>query len=135
MSKIDILRKKLRDSRFEKGTIFILTDDVNLKNIFRLLFKDTGYKLLFETNGINGLKRLEKKGIKLIILAIQLPDMSGLDMIHKLRFINGEIKTLLIDNFGVPEIMQQTLNFGKEYLIRKPFIPEHILKSVYKVLN
>jgi len=132
------LRKKLGNNKNEKGIILILTDDIDIRNTFKLLFKDSGYKLMFESKGIKMLEKLHKyknKRIKLLILAIELPDMSGLDMIHKLKYINDSVKTLLIDNFGVSEIMQQTLNFGADYMIRRPFIPEHILKSINKILN
>lgn len=132
------LKKKLSDNKYEKGIILILTDDIDIRNTFKLLFKDSGYELMFESKGIKMLEKLHKyknKRIKLLILAIELPDMSGLDMIHKLKYINDSIKTLLIDNYGVPDIMQQTLDFGTDYMIRRPFIPEHLLKSVHKILN
>ena len=116
-------------------TILLVADNKDTISIFKFLFKDTGYELLFESTGSQGLKRIRQNDkIKLLILTLQLPDISGLEVLQEANLINDKIKIVVIDNFGVPEMKQRALDLGADLFFYEPINPQTVLKSINEIL-
>jgi len=87
--------------------------------------------------GIDGLDFLEKNKIDLLILDMELPDISGMEILKKIRsnrkydFIPIIVLSAKKDAQSVREVLK---NGGNDYL-QKPFIPEELVLKVDLWLN
>lgn len=65
------------------ATIYIVEDDVNIREIERYALKNSGYQVEEFECGADLFKRLESKVPALILLDIMLPNEDGLDILTK----------------------------------------------------
>lgn len=67
------------------ATIYIVEDDVNIREIERYALKNSGYEVEEFENGSDFFKRLERAVPSLVLLDIMLPDEDGLDILTRIR--------------------------------------------------
>ena len=67
------------------ATIYIVEDDVNIREIERYALKNSGYEVEEFESGESMFKRLERAVPSLLLLDIMLPDEDGLEILGKLR--------------------------------------------------
>ena len=66
------------------ATIYIVEDDVNIREIERYALKNSGYEVEEFESGESLFKRLERAVPSLLLLDIMLPDGDGLEILGKL---------------------------------------------------
>ena len=66
------------------ATIYIVEDDVNIREIERYALKNSGYEVEEFESGESLFKRLERAVPSLLLLDIMLPDEDGLEILGKL---------------------------------------------------
>ena len=78
------------------ATIYIVEDDVNIREIERYALKNSGYHVEEFECGADLFKRLESKVPALILLDIMLPNEDGLDILTKIRTDKNTAKVPII---------------------------------------
>ena len=78
------------------ATIYIVEDDVNIREIERYALKNSGYQVEEFECGADLFKRLESKVPALILLDIMLPNEDGLDILTKIRVDKNTAKVPII---------------------------------------
>ncbi|MDD5773423.1 MAG: response regulator [bacterium] len=58
-------------------TILIVDDEVHIRRVYNKLFSEEGYRTLEASNAVNALDLLKKGGIDLILLDINMYDITG----------------------------------------------------------
>lgn len=112
----------------------ILAIDDNDTNLFYFveLLKNKGYIVQTATSGMLGLKMINEKLPDLILLDINMPKMSGIEVCEKLKSntITKEIPVLFVSALFESELKVQALNAGGVDYITKPFSSEEILARI-----
>ena len=67
------------------ATIYIVEDDINIREIERYALKNSGYEVEEFEGSASFFKRLEKNIPSLILLDIMLPGEDGLDILTRIR--------------------------------------------------
>lgn len=119
------------------ATIYIVEDDVNIREIERYALKNSGYDVEEFENGGDFFKCLEKKVPSLILLDIMLPNEDGLDILTKIRTNKATA--------GIPIIMVTAkaseldkvkgLDLGADDYITKPFGVMELISRVKALLR
>jgi len=68
-----------------KGSILVVEDDFDISNMLRIYFSGQGYAVEVASKGGDALTATRKQLPNLIVLDINLPDMSGYDVCKELR--------------------------------------------------
>lgn len=122
----------------EKNTMLIADDmDIN-RDVLKEMFKDN-FNILEAENGQECLELVEKYGkeIKILLLDIQMPVMSGLEVLERRRedpvFLDIPVIVITIND----EIRDQMAAFqlGTTDYITKPFIREIVIYRINNVLS
>jgi FixJ family two-component response regulator len=110
--------------------VLVIDDDFRLSESLKLLLRLRGYAPQNCTNGTDGLNILGKEKFDVILLDIDLPDLSGHDVAK--RILDMGIKTPIIVISGDNSIDSaiQALRNGVADFIRKPYEPEHLFKVI-----
>lgn len=112
--------------------LYIEDNDMNRSLMKDLLKYESNIKLLFASTGKEGLEIIKNKSINLILLDINLPDMSGLDVVGAVREKEkSNIPIIAISANALQEDIEKSIAFGCNDYITKP-IDIHLL---YKLLN
>jgi DNA-binding response OmpR family regulator len=66
-------------------TVLLVEDDVWLRHIMAELLADDGYQVREAATGTQALKLVDEQTPDAIVLDLNLPELSGLDVLHELR--------------------------------------------------
>jgi DNA-binding NtrC family response regulator len=86
-----------------KDTILIIDDEADLRNLLLKLLSLEGYKVICAEDGKGGLALVQKEEFAVVVADVRLPDISGLDLIQKIRKINPLTEVIVITAYGTIE--------------------------------
>ena len=81
-------------------------------------------------NGKDGLRRASEESFDLVILDRMLPDMTGIDIVTKLRAAGIAIPVLMLSALGRTENRIEGLDAGVDDYLAKPFEDEELVARV-----
>ena len=119
------------------ATIYIVEDDVNIREIERYALKNSGYQVEEFECGADLFKRLESKVPTLILLDIMLPNEDGLDILTKIRADKNTAKVPIIMVTAKTSELDKVkgLDLGADDYISKPFGVMELIARVKAVLR
>ncbi|MBI3233084.1 MAG: response regulator, partial [Bacteroidetes bacterium] len=83
----------------------------------------------------DGLKILKKENINFIISDYILPEMTGLELLEKVKATYPAIEVILISNSGDMDTVIEALRRGAADYFKKPFTPADIWMSIERVMK
>ncbi len=114
--------------------ILLIEDDEAIARYLELELKHEGYTLVIRGNGKSGLNCALEEDFDLILLDILLPEMSGLEVLRKIR---KEKNTPIIMLTSKGEVSDKVagLDSGANDYIAKPFFMEELLARIRVVFR
>ena len=116
--------------------VVLVVDDVGYSRtlINRMLIK-AGYKVEEATTGPEALQQAKKTNPDLLILDINLPGFSGVQVMHKLREENFNIPVIVVSAFENPEVIVELKSMGIIDLFSKPVNLSELEKRIKEILG
>ncbi len=65
--------------------VLVIDDDAGIRNLFENILKMDGYTVVKASNGPEALQILEQEKINIILMDIQMPEMTGLELCPKVK--------------------------------------------------
>lgn len=106
--------------RSELGLVWVLDDEKELAEIYRDNFIDAGFSAKGFTNPNEVLEDFELHEPDLIVSDFKMPEMTGLDLLQKIRQKNQNIPFILCSGYLDKNILIQALSLGLFAAINKP---------------
>jgi response regulator of citrate/malate metabolism len=72
------------------------------------------------SNGADALHRLSTESVDLVLLNIYLPDMSGLDLLRRIRAAGNPVHVIAVTQARDNSVVQAVVTFGAMQLLMKP---------------
>lgn len=115
-------------------TILLIDDDERLASLLSEFFSRYDLHLMSETHPLNGIERLSKESVDLVILDIMLPDMDGFEVCRQIRK-NSDIPILMLTARG--DVMDRIvgLEIGADDYLAKPFEPRELVARINSILK
>ncbi len=82
-----------------------------------------------------GLKGIQKNKPDLVLVDLELPDKSGLDLIKKVRSLKLPVKMLVVSMYDEALYADRVLRAGGDSYIMKEESPEEIIQAIRDVLD
>jgi DNA-binding response OmpR family regulator len=114
--------------------ILIVDDDLELLSLISYALRQAGYITVEASDGAAGLEMFEKESPALVILDVNLPRLSGLEVCRKIRDA-GETPVMMLTVRGAEEDQVQALDLGADDYLTKPFSPRTLLARVRALLR
>ena len=116
--------------------ILVVEDDADLREIYSAVLSHAGYRVDIAEDGEAGWQALQSEsyepdGYDLLITDNNMPKMSGIELIRKLRS-ERMILPVILASGSVP-IQVEWLH--QEPVLRKPFSPEELMQKVREVMQ
>ncbi len=118
--------------------IAIIEDDLAISQMYRIKFETDGYEVETAENGKQGLELCEKMKPEIILLDVMMPEMTGPEMLEKLRQTEWgvKIKVLILTNMGEQEIPDVVKKYNVEDVILKAdMTPSQVAALVKKTIG
>ncbi len=118
-----------------KKILVIEDNKLNLKLFYDIL-KYHKYDVDCAQDGALGYEKIVKNDYDLIILDIQLPKMTGFEILEKLKNDNKDIsKIIVVSAYAMDEDKQKAYAFGLDTYITKPIDINNFIKNVKQKLG
>ena len=137
---IEIIRKEIPE-KVEKGKrkILVVEDEFGLQEVFRDIFLMEGYEVKVAVDGVDGYDVYRKFQPDLVFTDVVMPNMSGIELVRKIREINQDVKVIYISGFfGIKRLKRELdgeiLKYGYPTL-SKPFKTSAMLDLVHDYLE
>ena len=118
------------------GTILLVDDDQNLRNMLAEILRDSDYTVITAGNAGEALPLGEhyRGDIDMLITDMVMPGMSGVELADKLKAVRPDMPVLLMSGYGDGELISRGLTIGNAELLPKPFAPGKLLETVNRML-
>lgn len=107
--------------------ILIVEDEAQLQRMLELELKYEGYEVLKAANGREGLEKAVSEKPDLVLLDIMLPQLSGLEVLRRLRRDGNDVPVVLLTARDNVADKVAGLDAGANDYITKPFAIEELL--------
>lgn len=112
--------------------ILVVDDSSSLLSMVKEYLRMFGYKTAIAKNGKEALKKIKANSFDLILLDVNLPDISGYEVCRQLKSndLSKEIPVIFITVRSDPESMKRGFEAGGVDYLTKPFHREELLLRV-----
>ena len=122
----------------EDKKVLIVEDDEFLLQMYSTKLELEGFQVLEAINGLQGLKVAQKAKPDLILLDLNLPEMSGFEVLSQLKREEDTkgIRVLILTNYSQKEDIDRCLKLGADdYLIKAHFVPSEVISKIKVILE
>lgn len=113
-----------------KGKILVVEDEKKIARVLSLELEYEGYEVTVQETGMKGLQALEEESFDLVLLDVMLPELSGLEVLRRVRKTNTATPIILITARGSVPDKVSGLDLGANDYITKPFDIEELLARI-----
>jgi two-component system OmpR family response regulator len=110
--------------------ILLIEDSPKLVESLRLLLTRSGYEVAAARNGELGLRMAQATLWDLIVLDLMLPELSGQEVLARLRRAGSDVHVLILTALGDVEERVRGLKAGADDYLTKPFSFDELLARV-----
>ena len=118
-----------------KGSILIIDDEQEIRESLEQLLKLEGYRANCASTGNEGLKRVEDGIFDLVLLDINLPDRSGLDLLKAIKQDSPDVGVIMITAYDSSQTAFQASKQGADSYITKPWDNDKLLLEIRNTLD
>ncbi len=115
--------------------ILLIEDDQTLAKSLALFLKKNGFNVDHSITGEEGLEFIDLYDYELILLDLMLPDMSGDEVLQRVRKLKKDIPVLILSGIDSPTSKINNLNTGADDYITKPFNSEEVLARITAIIR
>jgi len=118
------------------ASILIIEDDPLVRQFVELVLGQAGYNVSSVATGELGLRSLQTSRWDLVLLDIQLPDMTGVALLRLLRrYQRVKATVMMMTAKGDVGTVREAMEAGADGYMVKPFTPEDLTRRVEAMLN
>jgi two-component system chemotaxis response regulator CheY len=115
--------------------ILIVEDENDIRNLYGLLMRSTGYEVIEACDGKDALEKFTAAPCELVITDMNMPRMGGLELIKELRRRSSQVHIILITGYGTLETEKRAFSLGSDEYMPKPFDMQELLDRVNEYFN
>ncbi|MDO9211886.1 MAG: response regulator [Deltaproteobacteria bacterium] len=115
----------------QQGSILIVDDEAGPRESLRMILKSI-YKIYTAANGKEALALIQKENIDLVTLDLNMPGLSGIDVLKEIKKIRSDVEVIIITGYGTLKNAQEVIRYGAGDFISKPFNVADIISIISK---
>lgn len=117
--------------------ILAVDDQLTMRTMIEAILSGAGYEVTTAEDGVDAMEKLRNNHFDLVITDINMPNMSGLSLIPKIRrlpeYQYTPILMLTTETSGYKK--DKAKNSGASGWLTKPFDPTRLLTAVEKLMK
>lgn len=120
--------------------VLLAEDEGHTRLALSLVLKKAGYRVTLVEDGLQALDRAfdvasASDPFDLLVIDIQMPRLTGIDLLHELDKRDLKLPTLIISGYRYREVMERCHSKALLAYLEKPFEPNEFLWHVERLLE
>ena len=118
-----------------KGRVLVIEDNRDIRESVHLLLEQDGFEVITAKDCSEAFNYLAKQSPDLILTDLMMPEMTGLELIHRLRRVSNfdRIPIIAMSAYD-PTYLAAAVGAGAETALHKPEDMDSLVKTVNEVL-
>ncbi len=102
-------------------TILVVDDEPMMQTLLERILTKDGYRVTVASNGEQAIEVLKREPISIVISDLQMPVMTGLDLLKVIKKDYPRIGVIIMTAYGDTYTVKDALLLGADEYITKPF--------------
>jgi two-component system NtrC family response regulator len=115
-------------------TVLVIDDDDSLRRVIEFTLDEAGYRVLTAADGEEGLRLFARAAPPVVLTDIQMPGLSGYEVLRRIKADSPETLVIVITAFGTVEKAVEAMKLGAYDYLTKPFSRDELRLTVGKAL-
>jgi len=115
--------------------ILVADDDRTTRFAISSMLKKAGYAVTAVKNGAEALRNIQKTNFALAFLDIWMPELTGLEVLARVRAGESHPKVIIMTSDGTPENVLHAIREQAYEYVSKPFLPKEAVELVDRALK
>lgn len=117
--------------------ILVVDNDAMYLRMAEYILKQNSYEVVLASSGYEGIGKIQNEDIDLVLLYIEMPNLSGMETLEKIRMFSEykDLPVIFLTASGDKKDVVHAGTLGAVGYVRKPFEPEELLSRVAKVFE
>ncbi len=116
------------------GTILLIEDETEIAELLALYFEKEGFRLVHAENGEIGLRAIEERPPRAVLLDVGLPGIDGMEVCRRIR-TGSDVPVIMLTARDSEIDKVVGLEIGADDYVTKPFSPRELVARVKAVLR
>ena len=129
------LDEGLEDILVSKTKMLVIEDEVNVKNIVVKILSKYNLKADAVENGTDAIERAKNKNYDLILMDLNLPDITSYNLLEKLKELRPTSKIILMTGYSDDKEIQKLIDMGAHDFIFKPFDAKSLYSKIWNLIK
>jgi two-component system response regulator PilR (NtrC family) len=118
-----------------KPRILVVDDEESIREFLEIMLKKEGYEVTCAEDGLKAKEMLVKKSFDLVISDLQMPNMTGIELLKHVKETYPELVFMLITAFGTTESAVEAMKMGAYDYLTKPFKIDEVRMNLQNALR
>ena len=118
-----------------KSRILVVDDEESIREFLEIMLKKEGYEVTTAEDGAKAKEVLAKKSFDMIISDLQMPHVTGIELLKHVKEAYPEVVFMLITAFGTTETAVEAMKMGAYDYVTKPFKIDEVRMNVANALR
>ena len=115
--------------------VLLIEDDSAMAKSIELMLRSEGFNVYITDLGEEGIDLGKLYDYDIIVLDLQLPDMSGFEVLKSLRLAKVQTPVLILSGNAIVEAKVKALGFGADDYMTKPFHKDELIARIQAVVR
>ncbi len=112
--------------------ILVVDDNYDILTSTETLLMKEGYSVTTRDNAAEAIAEVRKNNIDIVLTDIKMPEMSGIELLERIRNHNSQLPVILITGYAKMDLAIEAIKRGAFDFIIKPAAPAVLINSVKK---
>lgn len=113
-----------------RGPIFVVDDDTAVRQATCWALRAAGYEASDYESGEAFLRQADIGAAGLAVLDLNMPGLSGIDVLHRLRERESPLRIIMLTGYGDVPTAVRAIRAGAADFIEKPYDPDALLAAI-----
>jgi two-component system response regulator FixJ len=118
-----------------EAIIYVIDDDEAVRQSLEFLLKTAGVAVRSFDSAKAFLDILPQVGFGCIITDVRMPEITGIDLLRKVKEVNRDLPVIVITGHGEISLAVEAMKIGAADFLEKPFDDDHLLAAVHNALD
>lgn len=118
-----------------KAKILVVDDEESIREFLEIMLKKEGYEITLAEDGQKAKELVQKKSFDLIISDLQMPNLTGIELLKYMRQNYPEVLFMMITAFGTTETAVEAMKMGAYDYLTKPFKIDEVRINIANALK
>lgn len=115
--------------------VLVVDDEVNIRKSLELMLETEGYRVMLAQDATKGYDLITRETFDLVILDIQMPEVSGLQLFERMKREGMNVPAIVISGNATLTEAARAVQMGAFDFIEKPFLSDRVLLTVKHCLE